>query len=141
MDDLENPLNRTFRLEGVQLGELGRRGELLVDLGTVLHGAGALTDIHVQIRTQVLLRQSQVMLQHLHLAQLGQSRRIVPDHVGGRVDKPSPTSASNFGIGLSASERPASPGWLSSKMMGSSHFAWWNFLSFVFRSIPMVRLP
>jgi hypothetical protein len=58
MDDLKDPLNRFLRLKGVHLGELGCSGELLVDLRAVLHGTGALPDIHVQVRAQVFLRQA-----------------------------------------------------------------------------------
>jgi len=62
--DLQDTLHRRDILQRVQVGHLRQAGQLFVDLWVVFHGAGALTDIGVDIRSQGLLREAQVMAQH-----------------------------------------------------------------------------
>jgi len=47
--DFQDPLNRDLILQRVEINELGRTGELVVDLRAVFHRTGALPDIDVQI--------------------------------------------------------------------------------------------
>ena len=75
--DREHALQRVLGLQRVELGEL-RRAELLVDARVVLHRAGAEeADAH---HPQRLLRQAQVVAQHLGLGELGQLRRVGAPH-------------------------------------------------------------
>ena len=72
IDELEHALAGLVVLIGVHLGELVGADELLVDLGAVLHRAGAKADIDVQVLADGLLRQAQEVTQHLGLGQLRQ---------------------------------------------------------------------
>ena len=59
--------------------------ELVVDLRGVLHRAGALADVDVEVGAEVLLREAQVVLQHAHLADLGQGGRRRAAEAGGQL--------------------------------------------------------
>jgi hypothetical protein len=65
--------------------DLRHRHELLVDLGAVLHGAGALPDVDVEIDTQGFLTQAHVVPQHLRLRHLRQGRRVLARHTIGQA--------------------------------------------------------
>ena len=69
---LEDALGGGLVLVGVQLGKPGVPDEALVDLGVVLHGAGAQADVDVDVRPDGLLGQAEVVAQQLHLPQLRQ---------------------------------------------------------------------
>ena len=72
IDELQHALAGLIVLIGVHLGELVGADELLVDLGAVLHRAGAQADIDVQVLTDGLLGQAQEVTQHLGLCKLRQ---------------------------------------------------------------------
>ena len=59
------------RLERVQPGEAGQAGGLLVDLGVVLHRAGA-ERVDARVDAVVQLRQAGEVADHIHLGQFGQ---------------------------------------------------------------------
>ena len=54
--DLEHSLDGGLVLKWVQVGSLRTANELIVDLWRVLHRAGSLTDIDVEVDPQGLLR-------------------------------------------------------------------------------------
>ena len=91
--DLEHALRVGGVLQRVHGRERGRADELVVDLRRVLHGAGALADVDVEVGAEVLLREPQVVLEDAHLAHLGQggrrratkSRRQVGHDVADRI--------------------------------------------------------
>ncbi len=53
--DLQDALNRFLVLQRVNVCQFGQAGQLVVDLGAVLHGAGSLPNLDVQIGPQVFL--------------------------------------------------------------------------------------
>ena len=61
VDDAQQPLQGLLVLPGVQFGLLVVAHELLVELGAVLHGAGALGDVGAEIHAQRHLREPQVV--------------------------------------------------------------------------------
>ena len=75
VNDFQDPLQRVLVLAGMKLRELRRTHELFVNLGVVLHRAGAKADVGVQIGADGLLREAQIVPQQLHLRDLGQPRR------------------------------------------------------------------
>ena len=78
--DLQNTLNRFLILQGMKIGHLWTARQLIVDLGAVLHGAGPLPHVDVEIGPQVLLRQPDIVPQYLGLGQLGQVGWLFPPH-------------------------------------------------------------
>jgi hypothetical protein len=72
---LEQELHRTLGhlriLQGVQVGEAGQAGRLLVDLGVVLHGARP-QRVEGGVDGHVLLAQAHEVAHHVELAQLRQ---------------------------------------------------------------------
>ena len=74
-DDLEHALHARLVLQRVQFGEVGGADDRLVDLGRVLHRARALADVDIEVGAEVLLAETQVVLEHAHLADLGQRGR------------------------------------------------------------------
>ena len=96
VEHLEHPLNRLVVLERMQVGDLRRANQLLVDLWAVLHRAGPEAEVDVDVVSERLLREAEIVAEDLRLAQLGQSwwlraperlrnprRRIA----GGRADR------------------------------------------------------
>ena len=68
------PLQRRFRLIGVQVGQARQRGQPLVPLGVVLHRAGA-ERIEVRVDRHVLRREVHEVPHQVRLGQLRQRRR------------------------------------------------------------------
>ena len=98
VDELEHALQRLVVLVGVQLGDLGPRRELGREPRVVLHRARPeQADAHHPER---LLREVQVVAQHLRLGQLGQRRADVRRIPSGTSASASPTSARDVGLGL-----------------------------------------
>ena len=86
-DDLEHALHAGLVLQRVQLGEVGGADDRLVHLRRVFHRAGALADVDVEVGAEVLLAETQVVLEHAHLADLGQrGRRGAAQGCGERGD-------------------------------------------------------
>ena len=85
VDDLEQALQRVLVLPRMQVGHLVVAHQLLVHLGRVLHRAGALGDVGAEVHAQRLLREAQVVAQHLVLRELGQRGRRVAAHAVGDV--------------------------------------------------------
>ena len=92
------PCRVVLVLQRMQLGHAVHADQLLVHLGRVLHGAGALADVARQVHAQRLLREAQVVAQHLVLAELRQRRRLGAPHAlgheGARVSDRLSTSGS-----------------------------------------------
>ena len=76
VEQLERALRHALVLGGVQAGEAGERGHVFVDLGVVLHGAGA-QGVEAGIDAEVALREVREVAHDLDLADLGQRGRLV----------------------------------------------------------------
>ena len=84
--DLHDALTGAFVLQGVHLAHLREVCELIVDLGAVLHGAGTLADLDVDIGAEGLLRQARVVAQHAGLGDLRQRGGFLAlEELGQRV--------------------------------------------------------
>ena len=122
VDELEDALERLVVLVRVELGELRPRRERLVEPRVVLHRAGAeQADPHHPER---LLREVQVVAQHLRLGQLRQ-RRAAPRAASapGRARRVADPLA-HLGLGVGEDE-PAAARRPSSITSGSSQTAAW----------------
>ena len=75
--DLHDALAGALVLQGVHLAHLGQVCKLLVDLGAVLDGAGALTDLDVHVGAERLLRETRIVAQHARLGDLRQGRGLL----------------------------------------------------------------
>ena len=76
--DLQDPLDGTLILAGMELLQLLRAHQLLIYLGAVLHGTGAKADIDIDIRPDGLLGQPHIVAQHLHLGHLRKFGSFLP---------------------------------------------------------------
>ena len=83
--DLEHALERLLRLQGVQVGELGQAGQLLVEPWRVLHRAGADPDVAARVVPEGHLGAADVVPQDLGLGQLGHRRWHCPPRLDGQA--------------------------------------------------------
>ena len=67
VEHLQDTLNGLLGLEWMKIGDFRRSDQVLVDLRAVLHGAGALADVDVEVRAEGFLREADVVPQHLGL--------------------------------------------------------------------------
>ena len=72
VDQLERPLRRLHRLQGVYLGEAGQARDLLVQARIVLHGAGT-ERIHAHVDAVVVAADADVMAYHFGFRQARQA--------------------------------------------------------------------
>lgn len=102
--DLQRPLYRLHRLEGVQLGKPGLGRRLFVDPGVVLHGAGA-QRIESIVDPVGLLGQFRIVPAQVHLGNLRQAERGATQqgwvklrhwHIAGREQIIAPAGAAPF---------------------------------------------
>ena len=85
VDDLQQALQGVLVLPRVQVRGAVAADELLVQLGRVLHGAGALADVAAEVHAQRHLRVPQVVAHDLVLGHLRQLRRGGAGHPLGDV--------------------------------------------------------
>ena len=84
MEDLQGALDGAGVLERVQFRHPRIGRQRVVDLGVVLHGAGALADVDVEVAAQILLGQPQEVLEHAHLADFRQGRGLLAHQSRGQ---------------------------------------------------------
>ena len=89
---------------------LNEAGQLVVDLGAVLHGAGALADLNVHIGAQGLLGQTGVVAQYPVLGHLRQIDRSAPGHTGGDGGKAVAYLLGYLSAGLGDQDAPLTGG-------------------------------
>lgn len=111
IEDLQQALDGALVLERMVV--LNEAGQLVVDLGAVLHGAGALADLNIHIGAQGLLGQTGVVAQYPVLGHLRQIDRSAPGHAGGDGGKAVAYLLGYLSAGL-GTRMPRSPGVLSS---------------------------
>ena len=70
--DLQDALNGLYVLQRMDIRHLLSSGQLVIDLGAVLHGAGALPYLDVQVCPQVLLGQPEIVSHDLRLGEFRQ---------------------------------------------------------------------
>ena len=110
------PCTVSSSCSGWSVGHLRQPGQLLVHLGAVLHGAGAESEVDVDVGAHGHLREAQVVTQHLGLAELGQvreARRAAGRPAPGAAG--SPTTA-RMPAPAPGGSTPRSPGLPSSMM-------------------------
>ena len=84
--DLHDALAGALVLQGMHLAHLGEIGKLVVDLGAVLDGAGALADLDVHVGAEGLLRKAGVVAQHAGLGNFRKGRSLLAlEELGQRV--------------------------------------------------------
>ena len=90
VEDFQASLDRLLRLEGMDLGEPGQGGHVLVNLGVVLHGAGP-KGVEAVVDAVDPFGQSGIVAGQLRLGHMWQVQRLCPGmgqrdlrHVAGR---------------------------------------------------------